>query len=636
MENSYQQNVMSTMASYILAVGLVLFFPLATRAALITINPYANSPLPETRLIYVAPGGIGDGSEGLPFGNLQDAAASANPGDTIVLRGGTYTSAGAFSNSGTASSPITIRPFPGEKPVFDIAGKWDGLDIAGSYLTFEGLEINQINAPEKAFCVWVTGAVRKGITLRNMSIHNCETALRLSYVDSGVDGFTLEDTEIRDNDLIGIDCAPGPCDNVTIRRSWIHGNGYGDNDTAADGVAFEDNSSNIVIEDSETDHNGGDGFDIKGTNAHIIRSYAHHITRDAIKLWRGGEIVNSVVTQSGFSVTLMGGADYDLTNNTFAWSQTLGRGYALTLEINPSAAGGSVTLRNNLVISRDGSIGLPSVEGGAGENGFFVTFRNNLFWFLIPGDGIYLPTGRFVGVDEINAGGLEGERSIDLGGNRAVDPLISEQTDGQAVLLVGSPALDAGARIGAPTTDIRGAARPYGIAVDIGAYEYGATPPAPAPIPAMPLVGVAKGSLVKGSAPAVYYYAANSKRYVFPDEKTYKTWYSDFSEVTTISDSDLASLPLGGNVTCRPGTRMIKIQTDPKVYAVDRNGIIRWVTSEALAVVLYGSSWNQMINDVSDAFFVNYYQGSAINSASDYSPSAAESASPTIDIDKNL
>jgi hypothetical protein len=35
----------------------------------------------------------------------------------------------------------------------------------------------------------------------------------------------------------------------------------------------------------------------------------------------------------------------------------------------------------------------------------------------------------------------------------------------------GSPAIDAGTSAGAPTTDQRGIPRPYGKAVDIGAYE---------------------------------------------------------------------------------------------------------------------------------------------------------------------
>ncbi|MFH2063508.1 MAG: hypothetical protein ABIJ46_05170, partial [bacterium] len=146
----------------------------------------------------------------------------------------------------------------------------------------------------------------------------------------------------------------------------------------------------------------------------------------------------------------------------------------------------------------------------------------------------------------------------------------------------------------------------------------------------------ASGDLVRGSLPAVYYVGSNGKRYVFPNEKTYKTWYSDFSGVQTVTDAELAAMPIGGNVTYKPGVKMIKIQTDPKVYAVDANGTLRWVASEAIATALYGASWNQMIEDVPDAFFVNYTIGADVNGSADFTPSSVSAAATSINVDKNL
>ncbi len=148
--------------------------------------------------------------------------------------------------------------------------------------------------------------------------------------------------------------------------------------------------------------------------------------------------------------------------------------------------------------------------------------------------------------------------------------------------------------------------------------------------------GCTSGTLVKGSLAAVYYCGGDGKRYVFPNEKTYKTWYADFSGVTTISDSDLASLQIGGNATYRPGVKMVKITTDPKVYAVSKGGVLQPVKDEATATALYGSNWNKQIDDVPDAFFTNYTVGSAVNSASDYDKNAAMSGSQSINADKNL
>src|SRR3989338_9496783 len=81
------------------------------------------------------------------------------------------------------------------------------------------------------------------------------------------------------------------------------------------------------------------------------------------------------------------------------------------------------------------------------------------------------------------------------------------------------------------------------------------------------------GDLIKmAGLSSVYYLAADGKRYVFPNESTYFSWYSDFSGVITIPQSELESYPLGANVTVRPGTKLVKITTNPKVYAVTSNG----------------------------------------------------------------
>ncbi len=144
------------------------------------------------------------------------------------------------------------------------------------------------------------------------------------------------------------------------------------------------------------------------------------------------------------------------------------------------------------------------------------------------------------------------------------------------------------------------------------------------------------GDLVKGSLSAVYYVGSDSKRYVFPNDKVYFTWYTDFSTVKKISDTDLAALTIGGNVTYKPGVKMVKIQSDPKVYAVGHGGVLRPIASEAAASALYGSTWNKKIDDISDAFFVNYTVGSQISSASDFVIATEQANSTSINTDKGL
>lgn len=121
------------------------------------------------------------------------------------------------------------------------------------------------------------------------------------------------------------------------------------------------------------------------------------------------------------------------------------------------------------------------------------------------------------------------------------------------------------------------------------------------------------GSRIKpNGSTAVYYCGADGKRYVFPNDRAYFTWYSDFNGVITLSDQELAQVPLGGNVTYRPGIKMVKIQSDPSVYAVSKGGVLRWVQTEAVARTLYGNDWAKKVDDVSDAFFFSYTIGEPI------------------------
>ncbi len=115
------------------------------------------------------------------------------------------------------------------------------------------------------------------------------------------------------------------------------------------------------------------------------------------------------------------------------------------------------------------------------------------------------------------------------------------------------------------------------------------------------------GDLIKMEGlSSVYYLGQDGERYVFPNEDTYFSWYSDFSSVVTIPQSELESYPLGSNVNVRPGTHLVKITTDSTVYAVEKGGTLRAIPNEDTAEALYGENWAERVVDVPDAFFVNY------------------------------
>lgn len=121
------------------------------------------------------------------------------------------------------------------------------------------------------------------------------------------------------------------------------------------------------------------------------------------------------------------------------------------------------------------------------------------------------------------------------------------------------------------------------------------------------------GDLIKGSTSShVYYYGNDGKRHGFPNEIVYYTYYNDFSNVKIIGDAQLSSFQLGHNIRLRPGTWLVKITSDPRVYAIEPGGVLRWITTENIAQKLYGPDWNKKIIDIDVGFFVDYSMGTPI------------------------
>ncbi len=91
---------------------------------------------------YVAPNGSGNGSIGSPWSidTVCAGSSAARPGDTVWLRAGNYGSGGHSTINcqvnGSASAPLIIRAYPGERAT--ILG---GLGVYSNYVWYWGIEI---------------------------------------------------------------------------------------------------------------------------------------------------------------------------------------------------------------------------------------------------------------------------------------------------------------------------------------------------------------------------------------------------------------------------------------------------------------------------------------------------------------
>jgi hypothetical protein len=136
---------------------------LSKRAALISaalVVPLTMwQPRAHATTYYIAPSTSGGsdantGAIGSPFASITHAATLVAPGDTVYLRGGTYSytavqSIGS-SHSGTAAAPINLLAFPGDAaPILDFRGETfssnnsgaRGVQLDASYWHLQGLTV---------------------------------------------------------------------------------------------------------------------------------------------------------------------------------------------------------------------------------------------------------------------------------------------------------------------------------------------------------------------------------------------------------------------------------------------------------------------------------------------------------------
>ncbi len=80
----------------------------------------------------------------------------------------------------------------------------------------------------------------------------------------------------------------------------------------------------------------------------------------------------------------------------------------------------------------------------------------------------------------------------------------------------------------------------------------------------------------------------------------------------------------------------MKFQTDTKTYIVTRGGVLRWAMTEDVVRGWFGANWNQYVDDISEAFYVNYKFGTPIANSLDLALDIVRAGTSSIDQDKGL
>lgn len=342
-----------------------------------------------------------------PWRNIQKAANSALPGDTVYIRGGTYAESVMVGVSGTvAGGFITFRAYAGETVIIDgtsvpvVEDKSNALIHISdrNYLIFQGLEIrNYFVSTEihsdvlgilidgtshhveirncKIHHIQATGladgnangiavygeGTTAGTAMTNIIIDGCEvynlkTRWSESVVVNGnVDGFQITNCVVHDNDNIGIDCIGFEGTSEAADTSL---------DQARNGLVRGNHVYNI---DSGTNPAYGgdqaaDGIYVDGGRDIVIEANTVHDCNIGIEVASEelGKVASNVIVRNNFiyrnhivgmylggSGNNNGGAqNCRVTNNTLFQNDTLNNGSG-QLELQRHCTG--ITIAQNII-----------------------------------------------------------------------------------------------------------------------------------------------------------------------------------------------------------------------------------------------------------------------------------------------
>jgi len=238
---SYVKRFLSPLLAAAMAFGLVAVTPLTAQAAPETtfghVGPRANAGDDPANGIYVSPNGKdagATGSIGSPYRSINAALAAAKPGDTVILRGGTYREG---VNVRVRKPNITIKSAKGEWAVIDLTAHDPGHDEdSGVYFDVD-------SSGGRLRSVEVIGGYYAVCTETRWDWGNPSNR-------TGASNIIIEDCKLHDSRYDVIKVKPN-CDNITIRYNEIYNSGtaYGGGAGNAEGIDNV-NGDNMAVQNN--------------------------------------------------------------------------------------------------------------------------------------------------------------------------------------------------------------------------------------------------------------------------------------------------------------------------------------------------------------------------------------------------
>ncbi len=426
------------------------------------------------KTIYVAPGSAtnltGNGTQADPYNTLAQAQKAANSGDVVIVNSGTYKNCISYQDcyelildvpnvKWIAPNGANIEP---STAVTD--SKKRGINITESGIVLDGFTLQNFTAG--GLVISNGSKTLKDILIKNTKINLTTDA---TAVPDGVgmytnnDGLSLINVEINNGNQ-GVTCA-GTCNNLYLEGVKINNKNFGTGNSGADAIGIE-NGENIIIANTEILFAEADGIDLKAINTLVINSKVTGAKRNGIKLWDNGDIVNSLVANTGAdsSVVFSRGNMYRIANSAIINHKT--DGYLMTVNYNNQNIKPNITFVNSVFSNNPKGIFFPA--------GTILTLQNNL---MNPGtiNNAIFELGSYAITGASSLSDLSAIPTVSASGNLNfnTNPNFTDLNNLNLNLNAISPLKDAGFKYpNLPATDLAGNPRTNGSSIDIGPLEY--------------------------------------------------------------------------------------------------------------------------------------------------------------------
>ncbi|OGO15113.1 MAG: hypothetical protein A2Z14_17980 [Chloroflexi bacterium RBG_16_48_8] len=323
------------------------------------INLILNPPTGNTYYVSTSGSDSNDGSMERPWGSIMHAVRNSGAGDTVYVRGGTYSESemwirGSLGHGGEPGGMWTLAAYPGE--TVELTGR---IVIEASWVRVSGFSMTGSSGI----------AVRPGSGVRptNVEILNNRvtgTGYRYEAIsyrgDNGlIEGNFIEVNQSNTTDH-GIYLHAGA--NNVVRNNYIKkAHGYGIHVYDEDkGYDYVHHYENVLIENNTVNHTE--------TRAGIVLGNGPEISFDGVVI-RNNVLVNNGT--NGIQIQNYGGTfirNVQIYNNTIYASH-----YALTISAESGGSISNITAKNNIFAASDSS----HIDSSGVTN---VLLDHNLYW----------------------------------------------------------------------------------------------------------------------------------------------------------------------------------------------------------------------------------------------------------------